>query len=328
VVPVISCLDMEYLNLFCASGGGSKGAFQGGVLESLCNRGIHLDGLVGVSTGSIQAGFLSTAAPGLDAQRKKLQELKDYWFSLRKAGDVYRKPLLGDGTLGILCRLAFGKSSLYDFAPLREKLDKALAERPQRPVRLGVVELGTGDFVVERPVDRQGLRDAILASSSIPFFFPPVKPDLVDGGVRDIAPVAAAFRLAAEMIDDDPDLRGRRLRIFVALASPLAAAEDQRSHWDSAKALSVAQRSIDLLAAENYLWDMRGAKSLNSILEYLDAQTCPRPPELRDKLVAEILCIEPTHRPYSSLEFNPEKIRAFWSHGRAQAEAALDAEPT
>jgi predicted acylesterase/phospholipase RssA len=306
---------MAYLNIFCASGGGSKGAFQGGTIEALTRSGIHLDGFVGVSTGSIQTGYMSLAKPGLEAQWQQLLLLKDLWFSLKDASSILSKPCLG--YLGLAIRVIGGEPSLYSLDPLKKLLAAHIRHEPRRPLRLGVVHLDSGEFRAWEPEDALSLQSAILASASIPFVFPPVPNDLVDGGVREIAPLAAAFELAGEfrkLKGFDP--ANDRVRIFLSLASPIKVEAKERGSWEKAGALEVALRSLDILEGENYYWDLQGAKTLNELVRFFDERPeYERPACLENKLYADLIVIEPDRAPYSALEFDPLKIRGYWQHG-------------
>lgn len=329
---------MAKLNLFCASGGGSRGAFQGGVLEALTAAGLEVHGLVGVSTGSIQAAFLALAEPGLEPQRRQVEALREIWFGLRHEGDVYRKPVLGK--LGLAWTVLRGRPSLYSLAPFEALLTRHIQGDPRRPVRLGAVDLATGRFLAEGPTDAAGLRRAVRASAAIPLFFPLVPPGLVDGGVRDTAPVGLAFDLAAEMLSGAAAPPGEpsaataappsapRVRLFVALASPLAVEEDTRP-WPEAPLVEVGLRALTILETENYTWDVEGARRLNAVLAHFEQHPeLPRPPFLAGKIHAELIVIEPQSTPYSMLTFDPEAIRTYWQHGRRRAEAALAALPS
>jgi predicted acylesterase/phospholipase RssA len=329
---------MSTLNLFCASGGGSRGAFQGGALEALTAAGIELHGLVGVSTGSIQAAFLALAEAGLEPQRRQIEVLREIWFGLRGEEDVYRKPSLGQ--LGLAWAVLRGRPSLYSLAPFEALLARHIQSAPRRPVRLGAVDLVTGRFVAEGPKDAEGLRRAVRASAAIPFFFSLVPPSLVDGSVRDSAPVGLAFDLAAEMLAgaSTPPLdlstpsetlpATPRVRLFVVLASPLTVMEDARP-WHAAPLLEVGLRAVAILEAENYAWDVEGARRLNTVVaHFAQHPELPRPPFLAGKIHAELIVIEPQSAPYSTLTFEPQAIRAYWQHGRERAAAALAALPS
>ena len=307
------------LNVFCASGGGSKGAFEGGVLQAICEAGIELHGFVGVSTGSIQAGFMSQAAAGIGPQRAQLEKLRDLWFGLGGDSAIYAKPALG--IVGMLVRVALGKPGLYTFAPFQDLLERCITSGPRRPARIGIVELESSKYVACNPSTPSDLRGAILASCSIPAFFPPVAPDFVDGGVRNIAPLATAFNLASELLHDSDEWD--RVNLYVALASPRAVAPDTRA-WAHQSLAQVALRALEILEGENYQWDINGALEMNSLLEFFDTHpTYDRPKVLKGKVRADIRLFEPESVPYSALEFDPAKIRAFWEAGYQKAHAVL-----
>lgn len=308
----------ETLNVFCASGGGSKGAFEGGVLQALCEAGIELHGFVGVSTGSIQAGFMSLAPSGIEPQQRQLEKLREIWFGLDGDSAIYEKPPLG--LVGMLARVALGKPSLYTFGPLLKLLERNVLSEPKRPVRLGVVELESSRYHAASPTTAAELRRAILASCSIPVFFPPVSPDLVDGGVRNIAPLSTAFDLASELLRAGG---WDGVNMYVALASPRAIESETRA-WSDAALWHVGLRSIEILEGENYAWDIDGALEMNSLVRFFDEHPGYEwPLVLRGKLYAAIRLFEPDSLPYSALEFDPAKIRAFWEAGYQKARAVL-----
>jgi predicted acylesterase/phospholipase RssA len=316
---------MATLNVFCASGGGSKGAFQGGVLEALTAAGIELHGLVGVSTGAIQAGFTSLAAPGLDAQRAQVGLLRDLWTSIDRADAVYRAPLFG--TLGLAWALLRKQPSLYSLEPFERLLETHVRSAPARPVRLGTVDLESGQFRAEAPADAAALRRAIRASAAIPLLFSPVAPASVDGSVRDVAPVKLAFDLAAD-IQRAQLGRFDGVRIFVALAFPRAVAADARP-WAEADLLAIGGRALWILEAENYAWDVEGALRVNWLVTFFKQHPdLTPPPFLAGKIAGEILVIEPERDPYPGLTFDPAQMRAFWDHGRARAEAVIQGSRT
>ncbi len=313
------------LNIFCASGGGSKGAFEGGVLHAIGERGVELHAFVGVSTGSVQAGYMSLAPPGLDAQRQQVERLREIWFGLDGDSAVYSKPPFG--IVGILARLLLGRPSVYTFDPLEALLNRYVTSAPQRPVRLGVVELASGNFVAANPDSAQALRSAILASCSIPVLFPPTPPDRVDGGVRTIAPLSTAFDLARELRSQAPPGTWEGVRVYVALASPRVIAADPRG-WAREKLWTIGLRSLDILEGDNYEFDITSALQTNDLIGFFDRHPdYEKPPALADKIHADIYLFEPPEVPYSGLEFDSGKIEKFWQEGYDTAMKVLDRAP-
>jgi predicted acylesterase/phospholipase RssA len=247
--------------------------------------------------------------------------LKELWFSIRAAKDIYQQPALG--VLGLSYQIIAKRPSLYSLEPLARMLALHVTEAPQRPVRLGVVNLESGTFEANAPATVEDLRQGILASCSIPFFFAPVTPAWVDGGVRHIAPVSQAFDLANELMSAEPG-RWDDLAIYLALASPLQSAPAPRDVWSRAPVLDIGKRSLELLEAENYEWDVRGAMRVNDLVGLFDAYPAvPRPEFLSKKRHGRLIVCEPEQAPYSTLSFDPQGLQAYWEHGRLKALAVL-----
>jgi len=179
------------------SGGGLRGASHVGVLQQLVEHDIPIDVIVGSSAGAIITAYY--AAVGLtlselvrDAENFQGRHLLAHCLNVRLRGRMFR-------TL----------SKLSGLIPERlAQLDSATFDRLHHRVRgIGVA---CHDVVSGRPcyfatgADR-GLRlsDAVRASASIPFLFPPIpvkRPSdgtsllLTDGGISDGLPVAFARR--------------------------------------------------------------------------------------------------------------------------------------
>lgn len=131
---------------------------------------------------------------------------------MRMLGEIVRNPPETDGTVDAL-RGALKAKSLLSMGPVRAIVEQQLSpERMQASgltLRVGAVSLESGEL---RYVDEHGrlharddtrletdpvsVHDAVLASASIPVVFPPVPmagEHYVDGGVREILPLALAF---------------------------------------------------------------------------------------------------------------------------------------
>lgn len=131
---------------------------------------------------------------------------------MRMLGEIVRNPPEADGTVDAL-RQALKAKSLLRSDPVRRIVETHID--PQRvrasglTLRVGAVSLQRGALryfdghgnVTERdgtPLDGEPvpLREAVLASAAIPVVFPPVElggEHYVDGGVREILPLALAF---------------------------------------------------------------------------------------------------------------------------------------
>jgi NTE family protein len=218
------------------TGGGARAAYQVGALRALAElapRGpLPFPVVAGISAGAINAMALACAAhdfrAGTEALRQTWAELRPDrifrtgTFKLAATGGRWLRDLGGGGFLG-------GNSINYllDPAPLRKLLCQVLAlARLRRHIKAGRLRgvavsatsylTGTGVTWYEgapdiRPwlrTNRAGERarltvDHVLASASIPLFFPPVKVGDAfygDGCVRMVYPMSPAIHLGAERI--------------------------------------------------------------------------------------------------------------------------------
>jgi NTE family protein len=223
------------------SGGGARAAYQVGFLRVLAREfpGVVPDILTGVSAGGINAAFLAARQEPFAA---KVDELADLWCGL-SIDKVFRVDLrdLASRTLRWGGRLLAGGKypltparSMVDTAPLRELIARMLdADRSAIPgigrsleagwlraVALTASSYTTGQSVTwiqagpdrgirtwERPY-RKSLSctlsvDHVMASASLPFFFPAVEVEGAwygDGGIRLTAPLSPAVHLGARRI--------------------------------------------------------------------------------------------------------------------------------
>jgi hypothetical protein len=190
------------------SGGGSRGSWQVGACQHLITEGGYwFDVISGVSVGAINGATLAHAQDQNELNAH-LERLRSVWFGLRGNHDIYRRR-----RFGALRMFAGWSRGLCDVAPLREILRREID--PPRvaasPIQLRV---GYYDLLSRRHRtagnDHPGLRNVVLASSSLPFFFPPTPlgsgTELgIDGGVGGAVPVAAALSALAELPPDgDP----------------------------------------------------------------------------------------------------------------------------
>jgi NTE family protein len=177
---------------FVLSGGGSLGAAQVGMLQALFDAGIKPDILVGTSVGAVNAAWIGASPDSEGAKR-----LAEIWTGLRR-DNVF--PLGWAAAMGLLGR---GKHLISNGA-LRGILERHLPyerlEQAQLPVHVVTTELKSGRAVV---LSSGPAVPALLASCAIPGVFPPVtigRHELVDGGVANHTPIAAAVELGARVI--------------------------------------------------------------------------------------------------------------------------------
>ncbi len=162
-------------------GGGFRGSAHVGVLYELERLEIALDVVSGTSIGAIigaavAAGYRASAiecAFGGITPRNLISRERTGWG------------FVGPHKLRLLLEDVFGQRQIEDL--------------PRRFAAIAV-DLSTGQEVV---LDRGPLVEALLASCAIPGLFPPQRwgaSILVDGGIRNNLPIAAAHRLGAERV--------------------------------------------------------------------------------------------------------------------------------
>ena len=172
--------------MLALSGGGSAGAFGAGLLCGWSSAGTRPDFKVvtGVSTGSLQATFAFLGPEYDDALREV--------YTAVETSDIYQK------RQGLS---ALFSDALNDTEPLMEMLERyvtdemlaAVARKHARGYRLfvGTVNFDTAEFIIwdlgaiassEDPGAADHYRRVLLASASIPVFFPPVYFEVEAGG--------------------------------------------------------------------------------------------------------------------------------------------------
>jgi NTE family protein len=223
------------------SGGGARAAYQVGVLQCIVREfpDVVPNILTGVSAGGINAAFLAARQ---EPFAEKVERLAEMWSGLR-IDQVFRVDLrdLASRTMRWGGRLVSGgqsllppAKSLVDTSPLREFLDrelqasngvlegipKSLRAGWLRAIALTGSSYTTGQSITwvqqhadcdvppwARPQRRSetcALRvDHVMASASLPFFFPAIDVDGAwygDGGIRLTTPLSPAIHLGASRI--------------------------------------------------------------------------------------------------------------------------------
>jgi len=180
----------------CLSGGGSKGAWECGVVKYLASQGLEFDCFAGTSVGAINAAFLaqyttlSEGVAALEAQWRAVDDSK------------IRKPwnrLFGDFS-------AVGHESIYDSSPLWAWISSLIV--PSRvsgsgkALRVVSTSLSTGEKHVASEAD-PNIDIRVQASSAFPIAFRNVHHDgqrWCDGGLRSNTPLGAAIESGASDI--------------------------------------------------------------------------------------------------------------------------------
>jgi NTE family protein len=310
------------------SGGGSKGSFQVGAMEELMlNRGLDFEILCGVSVGALNASFLAQAPFNPRRPDVSLENLKDAFTTLRH---LWLEEIKGNESVylkrpGVDAGIVLGANSIYNPEPLKKLLEeylnpKSLA-KSNRVLKIQYVSLETGEL---KTADNKSPRiiDHVLASGTMPYFFPPVeirKEHLVDGGIRDITPLGQAFEAGAEAI-------------YVIYASPFPV-ERQKfvESWTGMKinAFTFLGRAVELMVNEIYCKDIKVAKQLNDIKKNWERVKDLLPKGPSQKRIEKVLnkirfapIVEIKPEKYiirNALDFSPKYLMKNYKYGKKVA---------
>jgi NTE family protein len=223
---------------FVLSGGGSRGAFEAGIIQYLredlpkrLGRHVPIDIVTGTSVGAINAAFLAAT---MDDPANQARRLVDAWRALRI------EELIGLGPRGAYRAItallgrehapapgSFRFGGLLDTSGLERfviktipwrGIDRNLRSRALHAMSVSTTHIGSGHTVVfvssADPVSAGWSKDPFvrhraarigprhgLASAAIPLLFPSVKIGdsfYTDGGLRQNTPMSPAIRLGAD----------------------------------------------------------------------------------------------------------------------------------
>ncbi len=310
------------------SGGGAKGSFQIGAMEELIlNRGLDFEILCGVSVGALNASFLAQAPFDSVHPEISLQNLKETFTALRR---LWLEEIEGNESVyirkpGNEVGIVLGADSIYDPKPLKKLLQRYLKPnrlaKSKRILKIQYVSLETGALKTANNKSPRIL-DYVLASGTMPYYFPPVKigkEHLVDGGIRDITPLGQAFQAGAEAI-------------YVIYASPFEVERQEFGEsWSGMKsnAFTYLGRAVELMVNEIYRTDVEGAKRLNTLKENWEKIKGCLPQnhsrkriekELKKVRFAPIVEIKP--KKYiirDALDFSPKNLMENYEYGKKVA---------
>lgn len=213
-------------------GGAVRGAAHVGVLSVLERAGVRPDVVSGTSVGAIVGAGV---AAGLSAEELLGYFERARWRDL--ARPAWRSPL-----------------SMLDIDPMGELVERVCGARSfsdlDVPFAAVACDIKTGEpvVIVEGP-----LKEALVASAAIPGLFEPVRRGphlLVDGGLADNVPVAAARLLGATTViavdivpppDGTYEPRDVRDMLFMSFGILQRAAASGREHADILIAPDVAR---------------------------------------------------------------------------------------
>lgn len=257
------------------AGGGVRGAFQVGMVRELTKtRDFQI--IRGVSVGAINGAFLAQAPARGDshgAMRKQAAALEQVWNQL---GDALRKLDRGGPPPDDLARMEMMGAALKQVIGTTIHREQLLASK--RDFTAGYVSLLSGQYMEAGPRHADVL-DLVRASAALPPHFPCVetKADLlVDGGYRNITPLASAFK-TKNVPEEIYVLLTRRIASRSGrLLNCAIEAQPLQPDWASREGdphklyAQVAARLVDILMDEVYIEDIKRAIQVNSLARVLD----------------------------------------------------------
>jgi NTE family protein len=238
------------------SGGAAKGAYQVGALKHLMgDLKIQYDAVCGISVGAINGGWIAMFPHGQEVEC--IDGLEEMWRGLTTS-DIYVNWLNWPKPFSYLGYIkALWKPSIYNSQPLmnliRTKYDSERMRASGKSLRVGAVNLNTGAF---RVFDEsfEDMTEAILASSSFPGAFLPIKIDgqlWTDGGVKEVTPLKSAISLGAKAID-------------VIITSP---EKDLSDFTENPNMIKLGPRIVDIMSEEIMLNDLDRMLEINKLIK-------------------------------------------------------------
>ncbi|MEM7801249.1 MAG: patatin-like phospholipase family protein [Chloroflexota bacterium] len=178
---------------FVLSGGAALGSIQVGMLRALLEVGLTPDLIVGTSVGALNGAVI--ADRGMAEGTKALYEI---WETLDR-NDIFP----GSRLLQLRQYLSTG-NSLFSNNNLTKLICRMLQVSQFDALQIPFAALATEMLSKHGALFTEGdIHKALLASTAIPGFFPPVELDqtlYVDGGLTANVPLAAAVRLGAKSL--------------------------------------------------------------------------------------------------------------------------------
>jgi NTE family protein len=298
------------------TGGGARAAYQVGVLRALAHilpHGISnpFPIVCGTSAGAINAAAVAAGANDFHRAARRLQLV---WRNFR-ANQVYRSDPLGIAATGIRWLLEpvlrrLGRKApvaLLDNAPLRDLLRKRLdlhelgdmvSSGALRAFAISASCYSTGESISFyqgndllsgwRRARRVGVRaqigvEHLLASSALPFIFPPVRirnEYFGDGSMRQMAPVSPALHLGAK-------------RVFVISVGRQQTEEREGAKSDAYPSLAqIAGHALNSIFLDGLETDVERLQRINRTLRLMPPES--RDPDLFQLREVEVLVMRPS----------------------------------
>jgi len=313
---VTSTPDIRSNTALVLTGGGARAAYQVGVLRALAHILPHgianpFPIVCGTSAGAINAAAVAAGAADFHRAIRRLQLV---WRNF-SANQVYRSDPFGIAATGvrwllepILRRVGPKRPvALLDNSPLadllRERLElheigHMISSNTLRAFAVTTSSYSTGESISFyqsnellsgwRRARRVGVRveigvEHLLASSALPFIFPPVRirhEYFGDGSMRHVAPVSPALHLGAQ-------------RVFVISVGRMATKEQESAPTYSYPSLAqIAGHALNSIFLDGLEMDIERLERINRTLRLMPAES--RDPDLFQLREVDVLVMRPS----------------------------------
>lgn len=279
------------------SGGGVKGAdslasFRRALLE---HPGQRMDGIFGVSTGALSAGLIAQGVTW-DEQLALAERGIAIYEAIDGNDAVYTggHSLLAQGWHFLTSPALYDPKGLWGI--VRRHIDP---DRLRRGVHFscGAVQHESGEYeVLDNGLSAAWLHPAIMASASMPVFFPPVTlpngQHYCDGGISTQAPLSDAVHWLKQQPADEREL-------WIFLTAPLTV-EPPKESVDRWRGPQVLLRTLDIALNTIYRDDLLALESKNLQPSYVPIRA---------------MVSVPTEWYPEALDFDPKAIRHMLAAG-------------
>lgn len=182
------------------SGGGSKGAWQLGILKKwMKEQKRDYQILAGVSVGALTVAGLAQFPLG--QPEEAIDNVIKLWLEKVETKNVYRRWYPFGRLHALWLKSVYDSQPLIDLVHQNFSHQKVLESGKQ--VAVGAVCLNDGEHRYVRESDPHFV-DWVLASSSFPIFLKPVEIEgrlWSDGGIKSVTPLGQAIKMGADEID-------------------------------------------------------------------------------------------------------------------------------
>lgn len=239
------------------SGGGSKGAFQAGVIDNLTRSGWIPDAVAGISVGALNGLMVATG---------QADKLVPIWEDLTEDKVLNRRGVGRTAGSFILHKLGLQNPTLgfFDNTPLRDKIRRHVGRQFTSFFYCGTVNIHTGRYHEHRATPGMvpfTYIEPVLASTAIPIVFDPVRLNgflHVDGGVRHVNPIGQILK------DHSPE------EVVIVTSRKLRETEPEPRKVKDL--LDIATQSLNIMMEEIFEKDIREFIRINRLVRQATEQ--------------------------------------------------------